>query len=142
CHFQSLYGGWLVPIQPIMLPPSRRTSAIISPPGRKRSVVSLGCPGTPKWVTRSYLTPSSLTTSLSFQSAGSAETGSVLFAASWASWVFRAAALYEMPYARPSCQVTRQSHSPSVRTRFVGVHSRPSLENATRGCRPSSVLPS
>src|SRR5262245_38604940 len=97
CHFHSLYGGRLLPIQPNVLPPSRRTIATISPPGRKRSVVSLGWPGTPRWVSTSHFTPSLLTTSLSFQSAGSADTGCDFFAASLAASVWRASALYETP---------------------------------------------
>jgi hypothetical protein len=42
------------------------------------------------------LTPSSLTTSFNFQSAGPGG-ASGFFAASWASFVVRAAALYETP---------------------------------------------
>src|SRR5262245_47275123 len=87
CQVHSLYGGLLVPSQPKELPPSRRTIAIISPPGRKRSVASFGCPGTPRCVIVSYFAPSVLTTSFSFQSAGSDETGSLLLAASSASGV-------------------------------------------------------
>src|SRR5438093_13770656 len=92
-HVQSRYGVLLVPSQPRALPPSRRTIAIIAPPGRKRSVVSFGSPGTPRYVIVSYFTPSSLTTSLNFQSAGSDETGFDPLAASLASLLWRAAAM-------------------------------------------------
>ena len=43
---ERLQGLVLVPIQAFLPPPSRRTSAIASPPAVKRSVVSLGSPGT------------------------------------------------------------------------------------------------
>ena len=91
-----MYGARLRPIQPNVLPPSRRTSAINSPSGRNRSVVSLGCPGTSRCVTRSYFTPSLLTTSFSFQSAGPGNNLPVS-AASFAAAVERIEALYDTP---------------------------------------------
>src|SRR5687767_2762669 len=93
-----VYGGWLRPIQPNVLPPSRRTNATSSPSGMNRNVLSLGCPGTSRWVTGSYFTPSLLDTNLSFHSAGPGGAWPV-FAASWAAGVLRMAALYVIPYA-------------------------------------------
>src|SRR4029453_8151399 len=95
-HVHSLYGALLDPTHPFWFPPSRRTSATISPVEVNRRVVSFGWPGTSRCVTRSYFSPSALTQSLSFHSAAPGSTFPV-FAASFASFDSRSAALYETP---------------------------------------------
>src|ERR1035437_10391172 len=72
CQCQSLYGGELVPIHASLsgfgARPSRRTRATQSSLGRKRTVASLGRPGTASVATGRNATPSSLATNVMVQS--------------------------------------------------------------------------